>query len=151
VPECWKVERGGVVSVPGKRVNDTSKLWLCLTRVRITLLPSTMDALHSVLVQIQKQLAFVAVDPIDWKTYVQAFSWSVALFECYLLFVFENLLLAMLSLTCIKAATVPSVLKDKATSSFGKAYIAGRIREVAGVWQGQSEVRFLLQIVQPKP
>ena len=110
-----------------------------------------MDALHSVLVQIQKRLAFVAVDPIDWKTYVQAFSWSVALFECYLLCVFENLVFAMPSLTCVKVATVPSVLEDKATSSFGKAYITGRVREVAGVWQGQGEVRFLLQIVQPKP
>ncbi|KAL0564470.1 zinc metalloprotease [Marasmius crinis-equi] len=44
-----------------------------------------MDILHTNLAKIQRQLAFVAVDPIDWKFYVQAFSWSVTLFESYLL------------------------------------------------------------------
>ncbi|PCH34809.1 hypothetical protein WOLCODRAFT_133619 [Wolfiporia cocos MD-104 SS10] len=44
-----------------------------------------MDLMHSQLASIQRHLAFVAVEPIDWKTYVQAFSWVVCLFESYLL------------------------------------------------------------------
>ncbi|KAJ8091750.1 zinc metalloprotease [Marasmius tenuissimus] len=44
-----------------------------------------MDILHLNLSKIQRHLAFVAVDPIDWKFYVQAFSWGVTLFESYLL------------------------------------------------------------------
>jgi len=44
-----------------------------------------MDLLHTQLNKIQQQLAFVAVDPINWKGYVQAFSWLVTLFESYLL------------------------------------------------------------------
>ncbi|KAF9005120.1 peptidase family M48-domain-containing protein [Cyathus striatus] len=44
-----------------------------------------MDFLHSQLAKIQTQLAFVQTDPIDWKLYVQAFSWTVTLFESYLL------------------------------------------------------------------
>ncbi|KAK7032425.1 zinc metalloprotease [Paramarasmius palmivorus] len=44
-----------------------------------------MDLLHTNLAKIQRQLAFVAVDPIDWKFYVQIFSWGVTLFESYLL------------------------------------------------------------------
>lgn len=44
-----------------------------------------MDLLHSQLDKIQHKLAFVAVENIDWKFYVQAFSWAVSLFESYLL------------------------------------------------------------------
>ncbi|EEB99341.1 hypothetical protein MPER_00996, partial [Moniliophthora perniciosa FA553] len=44
-----------------------------------------MDLLHTTLAKVQRQLAFVAVDPIDWKFYVQVFSWGVTLFESYLL------------------------------------------------------------------
>ena len=44
-----------------------------------------MDFLHSQLAKLQKHLAFVQVDPINWKGYVQGFSWSVTLFETYLL------------------------------------------------------------------
>ena len=44
-----------------------------------------MDLLHSQLYKIQKQLAFVAIEPINWKAYVQSFSWGVTLFESYLL------------------------------------------------------------------
>jgi len=44
-----------------------------------------MDFLHDQLALVEKQLAFVQTDPIDWKTYVQAFSWGVCLFESYLL------------------------------------------------------------------
>lgn len=46
-----------------------------------------MDLLHTQLSNIQRQLSFVSVDPIDWKLYVQAFSWAVTLFESYLLYV----------------------------------------------------------------
>ena len=45
-----------------------------------------MDILHTQLNNIQRHLAFVAVDDIDWKFYVQLFSWSVSLFESYLLY-----------------------------------------------------------------
>ena len=44
-----------------------------------------MDFLHSQLAKLQKHLAFVQVDPINWKGYVQGFSWGVTLFETYLL------------------------------------------------------------------
>ncbi|KAJ7302328.1 peptidase family M48-domain-containing protein [Mycena olivaceomarginata] len=44
-----------------------------------------MDFLHSQLAKVQHQLAFVSVDPIDWKFYVQVISWTVTLFESYLL------------------------------------------------------------------
>ncbi|KAG6833348.1 hypothetical protein H0H87_008524 [Tephrocybe sp. NHM501043] len=44
-----------------------------------------MDLLHTQLSKIQSHLAFVAVEPIDWKLGVQAFSWAVTLFETYLL------------------------------------------------------------------
>ena len=44
-----------------------------------------MDFLHRQVSLVEKQLAFVATDPIDWKFYVQVFSWGVCLFESYLL------------------------------------------------------------------
>nr|GAT49145.1 predicted protein [Mycena chlorophos] len=44
-----------------------------------------MDFLHSQLARIQDHLAWVAVEPIDWKFYVQGISWAVTLFESYLL------------------------------------------------------------------
>ena len=44
-----------------------------------------MDILHTQLNNIQRHLAFVAVDNIDWRFYVQLFSWSVSLLESYLL------------------------------------------------------------------
>ena len=46
---------------------------------------SAMDFLHSQLAKLQNHLAFVQVDPINWKSCVQGFSWSVTLFEIYLL------------------------------------------------------------------
>ena len=48
-----------------------------------------MDFLHVQLATVQKQLAFVSTDPIDWKSYVQACSWAVCLFESYLLYVID--------------------------------------------------------------
>ena len=44
-----------------------------------------MDFLHGQLANVQKHLSFVQTDSIDWKLYVQVFSWSVTLFESYLL------------------------------------------------------------------
>jgi STE24 endopeptidase len=44
-----------------------------------------MDFLHSQLCTVQRHLAFVSVDPINWKLYVQVFSWVVTVFESYLL------------------------------------------------------------------
>ena len=46
-----------------------------------------MDILHNQLAVVQRQLAFVATDSIDWKFYVQIFSWGVCLFESYLVYV----------------------------------------------------------------
>ena len=46
---------------------------------------TTMDFLHTQLEALQRQLSWVQTDPIDWKLYVQAFSWTVCLFETYLL------------------------------------------------------------------
>ncbi|TFK71002.1 metalloendopeptidase [Pluteus cervinus] len=44
-----------------------------------------MDLLHAQLGRVQQHLSFVAVDPIDWKFYVQVFSWTITIFESYLL------------------------------------------------------------------
>ncbi|TFK25913.1 metalloendopeptidase [Coprinopsis marcescibilis] len=44
-----------------------------------------MDFLHNQLAIVQGRLSFVTTDHIDWKLYVQAFSWAVTLFESYLL------------------------------------------------------------------
>lgn len=44
-----------------------------------------MEFLHAQLATLQRHLAFVAVDPIDWKFYVQLSSWGICLFESYLL------------------------------------------------------------------
>lgn len=44
-----------------------------------------MEFLHQPLDLVQKQLAWVAVDPVDWKGLVQSFSWGVCLFESYLM------------------------------------------------------------------
>ncbi|EAU83492.1 metalloendopeptidase [Coprinopsis cinerea okayama7 len=44
-----------------------------------------MDILHTQLANVQKHLAFVQTDEIDWKFFVQACSWTVTLFESYLL------------------------------------------------------------------
>ena len=33
----------------------------------------------------QKLTEFVSTEPVDWKFYVQVFTWSVCLFESYLL------------------------------------------------------------------
>ncbi|THH19549.1 hypothetical protein EW146_g1633 [Bondarzewia mesenterica] len=44
-----------------------------------------MDFLHSYITTLQRNLAWVSVDPIDWKFYVQVSSWSICIFESYLL------------------------------------------------------------------
>jgi len=45
-----------------------------------------MDVLHTQLHVIQQKLSFVATESIDWKLYVQVFSWAVTLFESYLMY-----------------------------------------------------------------
>lgn len=54
-----------------------------LTEPRYTV--GGMDFIHHQVALVEKQLSFVTTDPIDWKTYVQVFSWGVCLFESYLL------------------------------------------------------------------
>lgn len=44
---------------------------------------TTMSALVSALER--KLVEFVSTEPVDWKFYVQVFTWSVCLFESYLL------------------------------------------------------------------
>lgn len=44
-----------------------------------------MDALHYQLQRIEKQLAWVQTEPIDWKLLVQCFTWAVTCWELYLL------------------------------------------------------------------
>lgn len=44
-----------------------------------------MDFVNSGLDAVQRQLAFVATDSVDWKHHVQFFSWSVCAIESYLI------------------------------------------------------------------
>ncbi|TFK98023.1 peptidase family M48-domain-containing protein [Pterulicium gracile] len=44
-----------------------------------------MEFLHAQLAVLQRKLSWVSVAPVNWKGYVQAFSWTVTLFESYLL------------------------------------------------------------------
>jgi hypothetical protein len=44
-----------------------------------------MDILHTQLAALQHKLAWVSVDPVDWKLYAQVLSWSITLFESYLM------------------------------------------------------------------
>lgn len=46
---------------------------------------TTMDALHTQLARIERELAWVQTEPIDWKFLVQCFTWSVTAWELYLL------------------------------------------------------------------
>jgi STE24 endopeptidase len=54
-----------------------------------------MDLLHAQLSTLQQHLSFVSVDPINWKFYVQAFSWGITLFESYLLCAVFNCYVAL--------------------------------------------------------
>lgn len=44
-----------------------------------------MDILHTQLDALEQKLSWVKTEPLDWQLYVQIFSWSVCLFESYLL------------------------------------------------------------------
>lgn len=68
-----------------------SVVFLAVAFVVVVVLCATMDILHAQLAFIEHRLAFVVVEPLDWKTYVQAFSWAVTLFESYLMYVLANL------------------------------------------------------------
>ena len=68
----------------------------------------------------QKLTEFVSTEPVDWKFYVQVFTWSVCLFESYLLYVpspatprpldTQNPLTSVL-----KFPTIPAILEDGAS------------------------------------
>ncbi|KAH8829254.1 peptidase family M48-domain-containing protein [Flagelloscypha sp. PMI_526] len=57
----------------------------CLLRASSERSSKTMDLLNSGLDAVQRQLAFVATDSIDWKHTVLTFSWGICLFESYLI------------------------------------------------------------------
>ena len=50
----------------------------------------TMDYLNAGLDAVQSRLAWVATDPFDWKLFLQVSSWTVCLFESYLLYVHSS-------------------------------------------------------------
>lgn len=75
--------RPALVAVPNT-LTWTRRRWVYKPECPL-LSPPIMDFLHTQLSKVQQQLAFVAVDDINWKFYVQAFSWAVTLFESYLL------------------------------------------------------------------
>ena len=64
-------------------VQDVATFAVPSSRARL----ANMDFLHTQLSAIQRQLSFVATDPLEWKLYVQVFSWAVTLFESYLVYV----------------------------------------------------------------
>lgn len=66
-------------------VTQRQPLFRNFRRSPVSAVPCTMDILHTQLATVQKHLAFVTTDAINWKGYVQAFSWGVTLFETYLL------------------------------------------------------------------
>jgi hypothetical protein len=67
----------------------------------------TMEYLDGGLAAIERRLAFVETEPIDWRQLVLAFSWGVCIFESYLLFVL-HLLPQYFSLTFLLAGSVNS-------------------------------------------
>ena len=80
-----------------------------------------MDFLHGQLANVQKQLSFVQTDSIDWKLYVQVFSWSVTLFESYLLLVHSGIIFCRMSAYLrVQTEAVSSLLQDGTTSSSGE-------------------------------
>ncbi|EIN06828.1 metalloendopeptidase [Punctularia strigosozonata HHB-11173 SS5] len=87
-----------------------------------------MDLIHGPLGALQRRLAFVAVDPIPWKTYVQIFSWGVTLFE-------EYLLLRQYPLYSKKEP--PAVLKDHfSQETFDKSQTYGRDKAKFALFSG---------------
>ena len=110
---------------------------------------STMDILHNQLNNIQRHLAFVATDPINWKLYVQVFSWTVTLFESYLLCavfsVFSSILLIYF---LVQAEAVSSLLQEGASCGPSKPFWSGGVRKVPKLWQRQSQICALLRPVQ---
>jgi hypothetical protein len=89
-----------------------------------------MDFLHSQLGKVQQHLAWVAVDPVDWKFYVQAISWTVTLFESYLLCVwspkFENtpnsLPVGFVSTRCIQKQSPQLLLRATSAQPTSKSH-----------------------------
>lgn len=54
--------------------------------VSLNMLGNALDLLNTGLDAVQARLAWVATDAVDWKFYLQVCSWSVCLFESYLLY-----------------------------------------------------------------
>lgn len=52
---------------------------------------STKNPIAALQAVVESKLAFIPTDPIDWRAYVIAFSWSVWAFESYLMYVFLSL------------------------------------------------------------
>ncbi|KAJ2913084.1 hypothetical protein MD484_g7336, partial [Candolleomyces efflorescens] len=87
-----------------------------------------MDFLHGQLANVQKQLSFVQTDSIDWKLYVQVFSWSVTLFESYLL-------LRQYPLYS-KTAPPPALEKDFEPGAFEKSQAYGKDKAKFALFSG---------------
>jgi len=62
-----------------------------------------MDVWHTQLYGIQQKLSLVATESINWKFYVQIFSWVVTLFESYLMYV-----LSLYSRPFVDVLTLPA-------------------------------------------
>lgn len=95
-------------------MTDQIDTWLEheLHRDRQRIQPANMDILHAQLAAIQRRLAFVQTDPIDWRNYVLVFSWGICLFESYLLYVHPLPQPQTITLTLVKSATLPCSLRQ---------------------------------------
>ncbi|KAH8111655.1 peptidase family M48-domain-containing protein [Phellopilus nigrolimitatus] len=78
-----------------------------------------MDLLHSQLAALQNHLAWVSTEPINWKLYVQSFSWGVCFFESYLLYMAP--IPAVLE-TCSSAELAPHI----EATAFANSQVYGR-------------------------
>jgi hypothetical protein len=64
-------------------VTDRIRVWVAIVPALILPQTATMFAVVGVLEQ--KLTEFISTEPVDWKFYVQVFTWGVCLFESYLL------------------------------------------------------------------
>lgn len=85
-----------------------------------------MDFINSALDEIQRLIAPIALNPsINWKLYVQTFSWSITLFETYLLCAFyilttEPTLTA--SSAALQATSISPIFEDRAARCSSEAF-----------------------------
>lgn len=71
-----------------------------------------MDILHTQLAVIQRHLAFVQEDAINWLTYVLVFSWGICLFESYLLCVYAAVSFLEHTLTVMQVAAISALFES---------------------------------------